>query len=130
MNNFVILLLLSIVVLVLDSIYIGFFIKKPFGDMIMSIQNEQMKVKMIPAILCYILIIFGIYHFIIKSNKKFTLKLIDAFILGFVVYGIYDLTNLATITNWDPNIVLVDSVWGGILYLTSSYIVLKLIEKY
>ena len=35
--------------------------------------------------------------------------------LGFVVYGVYDLTNLATLAGWTPFIAAVDIVWGTAL---------------
>lgn len=43
-------------------------------------------------------------------------------LLGFVAYGTYDFTNLATITNWPPLVTLVDIVWGTSLTAIMSTI--------
>ena len=33
--------------------------------------------------------------------------------LGLVVYGVYDLTNLATLRGWSPALAIVDILWGA-----------------
>jgi uncharacterized membrane protein len=48
-----------------------------------------------------------------------------AFILGFVIYGIYELTNAAIINKWGWKYVVMDTLWGGILYALVTYIALK-----
>ena len=63
-------------------------------------------------------------YFLVKENKPIT----DAFLLGVLVYGVYDLTNMATIKEWTWNTVLLDSVWGGILF-TSTYYITKQIHE-
>jgi len=36
-------------------------------------------------------------------------------VFGFVAYGTYNLTNMATLKGWSANVVIVDMIWGGIL---------------
>jgi uncharacterized membrane protein len=60
-----------------------------------------------------------LYYFIIKENKS----VLDAFILGFCTYGIYETTNLSLLNKWDYNIALIDTIWGGILYALTTYII-------
>ena len=52
------------------------------------------------AVMAYILLVIGLYYFIIKERKN----LIYAFLFGLFVYGVYDLTNYATLTNWIWNL--------------------------
>ena len=33
-------------------------------------------------------------------------------LLGFIVYGMYDLTNLAVLRGWTGKVVLLDTAWG------------------
>ena len=40
---------------------------------------------------------------------------------GFVAYGTYNLTNMATVKGWSPTVVFVDMIWGGSLTAFSSY---------
>ena len=44
----------------------------------------------------------------------------NGFIFGFVAYGTYNLTNMATLTGWSIHVVLVDMLWGGILTASSA----------
>ena len=36
-------------------------------------------------------------------------------LLGFVAYGTYDITNLATLKTWPPIVAVVDMIWGTVL---------------
>ena len=85
------------------------------------------KLKILPAILCYVILIFSLNYFILNNNKTIYQKIIDAFILGFVIYSVYDLTNYSTISNWSLNIVIIDSVWGGFLFAITTYLTYKLV---
>ena len=108
---------ITAVLLVLDVIYFT-LIGNYFSELIETIQGCALRVKLDAVILCYIFLVFAIYHFLVKEKKT----VVDAFILGFVIYGIYDLTNMATIAKWPWQLVIVDTIWGGILFATTYYI--------
>ena len=112
-------LMLLFVVLLLDMIYIS-LISKTFKKMIENIQKTRFKLNYTSAALCYIFIVIQLYVFIIQNNESIQ----KAFLLGFTTYGIYELTNLATITQWNVPIAIMDTIWGGILYALTSYITL------
>ena len=67
----------------------------------------------------------GINYFIIKEGKS----VFDAFLLGLVIYMVYDATNLALLKNWKLSTLVIDGLWGGILFAITTYIVYKL-KKY
>ena len=49
-------------------------------------------------------------------------------LLGFVAYGTYDITNLATLKGWPPIVAVVDILWGTVLtacVATISYLVVS-----
>ena len=58
------------------------------------------------------------YYFIIYKKGSY----LDAFLLGFFIYGVYETTNMAIIKNWDYRIGLIDLSWGGFLFLITSYL--------
>ena len=60
--------------------------------------------------------------FIVKDKKP----VIDAFLLGIVIYGVYDATNMATIAKWTWKTVIMDTLWGGVLFATTYYITKKI----
>jgi uncharacterized membrane protein len=107
---------LSLIILLLDSIYLN-TTKSIFNKLVKKIQGENLVLNMKGAIMSYSLIIFSLYYFIIRENKK----PLDAFLLGLSIYGIFDATNIAIFKKYDSYIAYVDTIWGGILYaLTTS----------
>ena len=71
----------------------------------------------------------GLNYFVLL-NKKLSKKqkLIDALILGLVIYGVFETTNLAIFDNWLKEAVIIDTVWGSILFTLTTIITLKLVR--
>ncbi len=118
--NYKKLLLVGLLVLLLDFIFLkllGF--GSIFLKMLNKIQGESTKTKVLGFILAYLILIFQIYYFVIEKN----LNLLDSFLLGFSTYAVYDFTNYTLLNKYDLKIGLIDSTWGGILYLLIRYIV-------
>jgi uncharacterized membrane protein len=117
MFNF--LFLVSAIVLVsVDFIYLN-AIKDFFGKQIQIVQGSKLEVNLLGAILCYIFLIVGINYFIIKPRKSVS----EAFLLGLVIYGVYETTNYALLKNWSILTVVIDTLWGGLLFAITTYIV-------
>jgi uncharacterized membrane protein len=115
-------LIISAVLLVLiDSLYLS-SIKGFFDKQVMSVQKSPLQVDLLAAILCYLVLIIGLYYFIISKKKP----VYEAFLLGFVIYMVFELTNKAILKNWKWNTVLLDGIWGGILFATTTFITYKL----
>ena len=117
-------IVLSIVVLVLDMIYIS-CVKTLFNKLIKGIQGSDLKLDLTATLLDYILIIFSMYYFIIQKNASIE----EAMILGLCIYGIYELTNMAILKRWTWEVVMIDSIWGAVLYGTSTFLYRKIIQK-
>lgn len=115
------LIVLSLILLLVDSIFL-YFIGSPFKNMIKNIQGTPIKIKLFPAIICYIILIFSLYYFIINKKSSY----LDAFFLGFIIYGVYETTNMATINKWNYNIGVIDLIWGGFLFLITTYLYKKI----
>lgn len=109
--------------LALDSLYLSNIGGPLFAKMIKGIQKEDMKLNVFGAIGSYILLILVLYKFIILERKPLS----DAFLLGFCVYGIFDMTNIAIFKNYQLIPALVDTVWGGVLFYTVTWITYKLL---
>ena len=112
------LLVSAITLVVVDSVYLQ-FIKGYFAEQIKSVQGSPMKINYLSAIICYIFLIIGINYFIIKPNKSIK----DAFLLGLVIFGVYETTNYALLKNWSILTVIIDTLWGGLLFAATTYIV-------
>ena len=109
--------------LALDSLYLSNIGGPLFAKMIKGIQKEDMKLNVFGAIGSYILLILVLYKFIILEKKTPS----DAFLLGFCIYGIFDLTNIAIFKNYQIIPALVDTIWGGVLFYSVVWITYKLL---
>ena len=113
----------NLCLLLIDIVFITFFMSKSYKVMIKKIQNDTMEVKYEYVILCYILMLIGLNYFVLPTiNSKSDIK--NAFLFGIVLYGVYDFVNASIFKKWDIKLMLLDIVWGGILYSISSYIYL------
>ena len=44
-------------------------------------------------------------------------------LLGLVVYGLYNYTNLAILDKWSSTLSIVDTLWGGVIFGLTTLIV-------
>ena len=111
----------TVLLLALDSIYIK-SIMGYINKVVKSIQGTAIKFNMYAAVACYLVLAFAINYFIIKDKKR----VVDAFLLGFVIYGVFDLTNMVIFKKWDLMLTIMDMVWGGVLFATTTYLTYNL----
>ena len=116
-------IIIYILLIIFDAIYF-MFVKNIFDIQIRSVQGSSIKLNVLAFVLCYIFIAFAIYYFVIREKKN----ALYAFLLGISIYAIYELTNKAILTNWKWTTVLMDTLWGGILFMI-VFKVFKLINN-
>ena len=116
--NYKTLTISAIALLIVDSFYLSSFGKSLFDKMVKSIQGSSIQINLLGAILSYVCLIVLLNYFVLQKNGS----LMDAFILGFCVYGVFDATNLAIFKNYNFSIGLIDSIWGGVLFTLVTYI--------
>ena len=115
------LVITGVVLLSLDAIYIN-VMKNMFEIQIASVQRVALKFRLFGAIMCYVLLIGGLYYFILRTRRH----IVDAFFLGILIYGVYESTTYALLKNWKWETVAIDTLWGGILFALTTAIVYKL----
>jgi uncharacterized membrane protein len=116
-------LISAIILVIIDSIYLN-LIKDYFNKQVQAIQGTPLKINLLGALICYIFLITGLNYFIIKPKRSVQ----DAFLLGLVIYGVFETTNLAIFSKWSWLTVVIDSLWGGILFALTTYII-KIIRQ-
>ena len=114
-------LLSAIVMLSLDFVYLS-VMKGYFMNLVKNVQGSALKLNYFGAALCYVFLIAGLNYFIIKPRKSVS----DAFLLGLVIYGVYETTNYALFSNWSIVSVIIDTLWGGLLFASTAYVVEKM----
>ena len=115
------LFLTSFVFLSLDFAFL-YLMRSMFNKQIIAVQGSPVVFNMYAAIPCYIALIFGIYYFIIREKKS----ILDAFLLGIVIYAVFETTNLALLKNWSYKTAIIDTIWGGSLFALTTFIVYNL----
>ena len=111
-------LLSAIILISIDFVYLN-VIKDLFNKQVKSVQGSELKINYLGAAICYIFLIVGINYFIIKPKKSVN----DAFLLGLVIYGVYETTSYALFKNWSILTVIIDTLWGGLLFASTTYII-------
>ena len=112
------LLISAIVFISIDSFYLN-LMKKYFDKQIQNIQGTPIKMNFFAALICYIFLITGLNYFIIKPKRSVR----DAFLFGIIIYGVFETTNWTLFSQWSPLSVIIDTLWGGILFALTTYIV-------
>jgi len=115
-------LLSGIIFILLDSCYL-YFMKDYFNWQIKSVQGTFIQLNYVAAIITYAALVFGLNHFIIRQKKS----VFEAMLLGFVIYCVYEFTNLSIVKNWSYTTAVIDTLWGTILFGLTTHIIYKLV---
>ena len=123
----------TILLLIIDLVWIRLFMQKQYEIMIPRIQGTSLSVNFKYAILSYICLAFSINYFVLPNIKNNSLKEIISygFVFGIILYGVYDFTAAAVLKEWDQITMFIDIFWGGVLFALTAYltnIIVKLIK--
>lgn len=111
----------SIFFLLIDMLWLSFSVKFFYKPQLGNLLNEKPVIW--AAILFYLIYVLGLAIIVLQpaiNNDSIKNVFLIGIVFGVVAYGTYNLTNMATIKNWSPYVVLVDIIWGGLLTGTSS----------
>ena len=115
--------LLAILFVLVDAGFL-YLMKNNFQKMVKNIQGSPLVMNYVATIACYIILVSSLYYFIIYKNGSY----LDAFLLGFFIYGVYETTNMAIFKDWSIKVGLIDLTWGGFLFLITTYLYKKSIK--
>jgi uncharacterized membrane protein len=109
---------MAFMLVVIDYIYLK-NVSNYFNSQVEKIQGSRITLNMSGALLCYVVIVLSLYYFIIRRRET----ILNAMLFGWSVYLIYELTNKAIFNEWKWNTVLIDGIWGGLLYGLTTLVV-------
>ena len=75
----------------------------------------------VSAAIAYLLLGVGVYVFGIRNRS-----VSQGALVGLVIYGVYNTTNLATIHNWGVKESLIDTIWGTSLCAFITFAVTRI----
>ena len=110
-------IIVSIIFILLDAIYLTLSSSLSI-PLVEKIQHSVIHLNIFSLVMVYIFDIFILYYFIIYKN----LSLFEAFLLGLCVYGVYEFTNKSIFTKWSYSLVILDTLWGGTLFLLTTFL--------
>ena len=108
------------VILVGDAIFLGRvvhqYIIDTFGDLVTS-QNGSIDMKLWVWLAAWFVIVAMIFVFVLKSGlvTSYQTALGYGALMGFLMYAMYDLTNLTFLKNYPVSFVAIDIMWGTFL---------------
>ena len=105
-----IILISALILLILDGLFI-FANAKMFQIQVASVQRVALQIRPLGVALCYALMIFGLYYFILRERRT----VLEAVLFGMVVYGVFETTSYAILKKWEFKTVVLDTLWGGAL---------------
>lgn len=102
----------------LDMIWLGLvaarFYRNQLGGFV-GVSDGRMEVNIPAALATWALIVLGIVVFVLPRTSQggsVGAGLLWGALFGFVVYGVYDLTNLSVLRGWPVAMTAVDMAWG------------------
>ena len=123
-KEIILIFITGIIMIIIDSIYLS-GISSYFKNQVKLVQKSPLKLNIVGAIICYIFLVLGLYYFIISRNES----ILNAFLFGLVIYGVYEYTSYALLENWLFQTTVLDTIWGGILFVITTFLVYQ-IKKY
>ena len=92
-----------------------------------ALQAQPLAIRWIPAILVYAIIIGAVWYFAVRPATSWTEAATSGALLGGSMYGLYDLTNYATLVKYPVRYAITDMIWGAILCGSAAGITATLI---
>ena len=119
MNRYAVLYLVTLFVLVpLDFLFLGIIAKGFFTSQVGNMLGE---IKLLPAILFYLLYVIGTVIFVSgAASATWQTTLLYGALFGLFCYATFDLTALALLRNWSWPVAFVDISWGAVVTAVSS----------
>ena len=96
---------------VLDGLWLGVIAREFYRSQMVAVAAESFNV--VPAVLFYFLYPLGVLFVALTPPAQgWGEALGRSALLGLVAYGVYDLTNMATLKAWPLKLALTDMAWG------------------
>lgn len=124
MNPIIFILILFMLI---DIPMVSYLYQTTYSTMFSRINNGSSinKIRLyLAGFAVYILMTLGLYVFVIShaENEQLLSTILKAALLGAIIFGTYDLTNVASIPAFGIKEALIDTTWGGILFATVTAI--------
>ena len=119
-----------LILLVIDYVWIAIINKQYYSDIIVSIQKTPFNPRYGFGFVVYICMTLLVISWIIPKVSSVTKNKSDLLFnsykyggyLGLLTFAVFDFTNLSMFSNWNLQVSIIDSLWGGFLLGTTTYL--------
>ncbi|MBP8273559.1 MAG: DUF2177 family protein [Acidobacteria bacterium] len=105
---------------VLDGLWLGVvmkqFYRSELGPIALTAPDGSLAPIWLAAAPVYVLMAIGIAVFVMPKVEKGTALTALGYgaLFGWILFGVYDLTNYSTLRGYSPVLTIVDIAWGGV----------------
>ena len=109
--------ILVILLMLIDIPIVCYHYQIPYAGMFARI-NKGSNVSRLYAsgFVVYLLMALGLYTFVLSHATDFFVTLSKGALLGVILFGVCDLTNVAVIPAFGVKEAAIDTIWGGLLF--------------
>jgi uncharacterized membrane protein len=110
-------------ILAIDAVWLGLVAKNFYSGQLGNLMADDIKMGIAAAFYATYAIGVVVFAVVPGLNAGSVLPTIGyAALFGFLAYGTYDFTNLATIRDWPVTVTIVDLIWGTSLTTVTAVI--------
>lgn len=109
--------------LAIDAIALKFMLYPLFSRYVGDLLREEMQLGVAAGF--YLFYVAGVLYFAVMPGLKaesLGLAALNGAILGFLAYGTYEATNMATLRGWSWAMVATDVTWGTFLTMITAVV--------
>lgn len=116
------LLLTAVAFVLLDLAWFSVSLKSIYEPTFQEIQGSPLNLRIEGGLFVWLLLALAIRYFGVSETK--TSSFLRGALLGFVIYGVYNGTNYATLEKYPVKTAIIDTMWGtfatGLVTVVSS----------
>lgn len=116
----------------LDFVWLGFvmsdFNMRQLAE-IGRIENGKFQMNFYAAAVTYFLMALAVTEYVLpklKAQDSLKKKFMTGATMGLIIYGVFDMTNLAVLKNYPLEFILPDMAWGSVVFGLVTTFVSKL----
>ena len=113
-----------------DLMWILFYMGPKYKTLVKKIQGSDLEANMASIVGAYVLMIVGVFVFVLPRSVDTGSALRWGLLFGLVVYGIFDLTNDGIFSRWNFRLALLDMAWGSFVYAAAALTFVFLTKRY
>jgi uncharacterized membrane protein len=120
-------LAVAVVFVGLDALWRGVVARKLYRHQLGELLRPRPQWLAVVAL--YALYLAGLVYFVLSWSISVGEAMVNGAFFGLVTYGVYNLTNAATLRDWPWLVVLVDLAWGAVLTAVTSGLAFVIINN-